>query len=203
MSVFFAVIFVFGCLIGCTRTKDYYKISTFVKGNVINSVIEIPGGTNKKYEYINDLKSFVIDKEGGKDRIIDFLSYPSNYGFIPSTISNEKNGGDGDALDVIVISEYLEKGTVIETLPIAVLKLIDDNEKDYKIISIPVNNDLRIINAKSYKELKLYYPNVIRILELWFTNYNKNDTTRIKGWGNEIEAIEEIRNSIKHNHNTY
>jgi len=191
--VFFLVI----TSIGCNQTKDYYNLPSFAEEGIVNSVVEIPSGTNKKYEYDNTSKEFIIDQENNKDRIINFLPYPSNYGFIPSTISNKKTGGDGDALDVVVISESLERGTVIETIPIAVLKLLDDGEKDYKIIAIPVSQDIRIINVKSYKDLKLNYPEVISILELWFLNYNKKDKAVIEGWGNEIDAINEIRNSMK------
>jgi len=53
--------------------------------------IEISKGTNIKYEY-----------EDGKLQVDRFLNvpfaYPFNYGYIPDTL-----GGDGDALDAVVI----------------------------------------------------------------------------------------------------
>ncbi len=124
-------------LCNCTLSKNYYSLPTFTAETSINVVVEIPAGTNKKYEYNKTANDFLIDKENNKNRVIDFLPYPANYGFIPSTLSNTENGGDGDALDMLLISESLKIGTVIETVPIAILKLIDDGEKEYKIIAVP------------------------------------------------------------------
>ncbi len=184
---------------GCGTGKDYYHLSTFVTDKTINAVVEIPGGTNKKFEYDQNLGNFVIDKKNNVERVIDFLPYPANYGFIPSTHSNADEGGDGDALDILVLSEALKTGTVIETVPIAVLKLIDDGEEDYKIIAVPAKEELRIINALTYNELSLNYPGLVSILETWFLNYNKTDPATVKGWGNENEALMEIKKHLKNN----
>ena len=99
-----------------------------------NAVIEIPAGTNKKIEFNNSTQAFEVDKNNGKDRVIQFLPYIGNYGYIPSTYSNPNQGGDGDALDVLVISESVKTGSIIEIIPIAVLKLLDEGEIDYKIL---------------------------------------------------------------------
>ena len=48
------------------------------------------------------------------DRIVNFLPYPANYGFIPSTFMDKKKGGDGDALDILLISEHMVTGTVVD-----------------------------------------------------------------------------------------
>lgn len=182
---------------GCASSKDYYHIPTMVSNNSFNAVVEIPAGTNKKYEYNPLQKEFIIDTENGKERVIDFLPYPGNYGFIPSTLSKTDLGGDGDALDVLILSESLSTGTVIEVLPIALLKLIDDEEIDYKIIAIPVDKSKQIITATSYQNLSTNYPKLIEIVEIWFLNYNKNDISRIEGWGDEQEALEEIQKHMK------
>ena len=127
----------FVLLQSCGSSKDYYTLPAQVSEESFNAIIEIPAGTNKKYEYDPNQKKFIVDIENGKERIIDFLPYPANYGFIPSTLSKSDTGGDGDALDVLVMSETLATGTVLEILPIAILKLIDDGETDYKVIAVP------------------------------------------------------------------
>jgi inorganic pyrophosphatase len=92
------------------------------------AVIEIPKGSKKKYE---------LDKETGLirlDRIL-FTSthYPMNYGFIPKTLAD-----DGDPLDVLVLcSETLDILTEVECYPIGVVRMIDDEQSDEKIIAIP------------------------------------------------------------------
>ena len=194
-------IFLFSCIIPCFSSchskVDYYHVSSFSDTGAVNAVIEIPAGTNVKYEYDNILNEFIIDQEDDMDRTIDFMPYPSNYGFIPSTISNKLNGGDGDALDIVVISESKETGTIMEVLPIGILKLRDKGELDFKIIAVPVNNKEKIIYANTYDELIKNYPAIVEIIELWFLNYNKKDKALIEGWGNEHEAMDEIKRAMK------
>lgn len=176
--------------------KNYYTLpSSNGEGNSFNVVIEIPAGTNKKFEYNKSSNTFEIDKKDGKERIIQFLPYIGNYGFVPSTLSDSEKGGDGDALDVLVLSENVLTGTVQEVFPVAMLKLIDDGELDYKIIAVPVNHKSRIINVESFKELQTKFPEVVKIIELWFINYNKAEKALINGWSDEKEAIKEIYNS--------
>jgi len=185
------------CLSNCTNKIDYYKTPSFSGNGAINAVIEIPSGTNTKFEYDSALKEFVIDQEDGINRSIDFISYPANYGFVPSTFSDKQTGGDGDAMDILVLSESLKTGTITEVLPIAMLKLIDDEEQDYKIIAVPLDKSKRIVNASTYAELKTNYPSVIEIVELWFLNYNKKDKAIVEGWGNEEEALNKIKSAAK------
>jgi len=184
-------------LVSCQEKPNVYELPAMVTKNSINAVIEIPAGTNTKYEYDIISKKFVIDTENGKKRIIDFLSYPGNYGFVPSTLSKANIGGDGDALDVLVISESIPTGTVIEVIPIAMLKLIDDGEIDYKVIAVPKDKSKQTIKALSYKKLTTNYPSLLKIIELWFLNYNKNDISKIDGWANEKETLKEINDHIK------
>lgn len=186
-------LFVIVCLIiSCDRKLDYYNVSVQSNNGNFNAIIEIPAGTNKKIEYNNLSKTFEVDLKNGKDRIVQFLPYIGNYGYIPSTFSNPKEGGDGDALDVLVLSENVETGTIIEIEPIAVLKLLDKGEIDYKIIAIPANKTTQIIKVDLGDNFLIDYPAVKTMIELWFLNYNKEDVSIIEGWGNREEAIYEI-----------
>lgn len=183
-----------GC---CSSKKDFYAVQTFAQDGTVHAVIEIPAGTNKKLEYNTASNTFIVDQYQNQDRVIDFLPYPGNYGFIPSTFSDPFKGGDGDALDVLVISETLKTGTLVKTIPIALLKLIDDGELDYKVIAVPVKPKDRVTQALNYAELEANYEGLIRILEIWFLNYNRKEWATIEGWGDEIEAMEEIKKHLK------
>ena len=122
----------------------------------------------------------------------------SNYGFIPATFSDPKKGGDGDALDILVLSESVGTGTVLEIIPIAMLKLIDNGEIDYKIIAIPADESKQIVKANSFVEFSKNYPIIKEIIELWFLNYNKDDIAKVEGWEDEKRAILEInKNKIE------
>ncbi len=103
--------------------------------------IEISKGSKKKYE---------LDKETGMiilDRVL-FTSthYPANYGFIPRTYA-----GDHDPLDVLVLcQEDIEPMSLVECYPIGVIKMIDSDEVDEKVIAIPFGDP----SMTQYKELK-------------------------------------------------
>ncbi|MDR2530641.1 MAG: inorganic diphosphatase, partial [Oscillospiraceae bacterium] len=117
--------------------------------------IEIPKGSNKKYE---------LDKDSGLlilDRVLHTAThYPANYGFIPKTLAE-----DGDPLDVLVIcSEVIDPGVLVQCYPIGVIKMEDGGELDEKIIAIPFNdpsyNSYRSIDALPYhifKEMRHFF----------------------------------------------
>jgi inorganic pyrophosphatase len=95
----------------------------------INVLIEIPKGSNIKYE---------IDSETGAlfvDRILSTsMSYPCNYGFIPKTKEE-----DGDPVDVFVLSnDPLVTMSIIRCQPVGVLLTEDQNGQDSKIIAVPI-----------------------------------------------------------------
>lgn len=91
------------------------------------AVIEISKGCKNKYE---------LDKETGMlklDRVLYTAThYPANYGFIPRTYA-----GDHDPLDVLVLcQENIIPLTLVECYPIGVIKMIDNNEYDEKIVAV-------------------------------------------------------------------
>ncbi|OED29451.1 inorganic diphosphatase [Acholeplasma laidlawii] len=103
--------------------------------------IEITKGSKKKYE---------LDKETGMiilDRVLyTSAHYPANYGFIPRTYA-----GDNDPLDVLVLcQEDIEPMSLVEVYPIGVIKIIDSDEVDEKIIAIPYGDP----SMTQYKDLK-------------------------------------------------
>jgi inorganic pyrophosphatase len=163
-----------------------------VRGEMgFNAIIEVPAGTNRKLEIQPD-GQFVAELMNGVPRVVDFLPYPGNYGFIPSTLMDEARGGDGDALDVIIIGETVPVGTVQEFIPIAVLKMIDEDENDTKIIGVPADPALRVINATNFEQFLLAYSAAKTIIETWFEYYQGYGTVQILGWEDEQSALAEI-----------
>lgn len=150
------------------------------------AIVEIPAGTNKKLEYDKESRKIVADTiEGGKDRMIDFLPYPGNYGYIPSTMMEESKGGDGDALDVLVLGESLETGTKIEIIPIAVLLLKDNGVEDSKIIAVPSKKELQVMKLKDFATFITEYNAVQMIIQQWFLNYKGFGKMEMTGWRDE------------------
>ncbi len=158
----------------------------------INMVVEIPAGTNHKIEYDYESRSFKVDQENGKDRVIDFLPYPGNYGFVPGTLMDEAKGGDGDALDILLIAESVPSGTVVEVLPIAALELMDSGEVDTKLIGIPVDSTLRVIQATRFEDFMIEYNIAQRMIKDWFLNYKGLGKVEMVAWKDEIFARAEV-----------
>lgn len=180
-----------------SETKSLYELEAFTPEEVLRAVIEIPAGTNSKVEYSKRLHDFAIDQIDGQDRIIQYLAYPANYGFIPGTQSDKTKGGDGDALDILVLASSLPTGTVIEVIPIAVYKLLDNGEIDYKIIAIPKEKTLQTIKAETLSSFISDYPKARSIISMWFLNYNPKDPAKNIGWGDEKDALIEIKKALK------
>ena len=47
-------------LVSCSKKKDIYDTSTFSDNNILQGVVEIPAGTNKKIEYNTRSMQFEI-----------------------------------------------------------------------------------------------------------------------------------------------
>ncbi|HMQ48028.1 MAG TPA: inorganic diphosphatase [Saprospiraceae bacterium] len=175
-----------------TAVKDYQQLPTFTE-NGIQVVVEIPAGTNHKIEYDKQSHQFLNDQVDGQDRVIDFLPYPGNYGFIPSTYMDPERGGDGDALDILVIGEAQPTGSVVEAIPIAVLLLKDEGEIDSKIIAIPADSTQQVIRAKDFTTFSIEFDGAKYIVENWFLYYKGLGVMEYLGWKDEHYAWEEIR----------
>ena len=170
----------------------YDRLPANTEDGFYNAVIEIPAGTNKKIEYNKKSKKFEIDQRDDKDRIVDFLPYPGNYGYIPGTLMDKGRGGDGDAIDVLVLAENLPTGTVIPVRPIATLMLFDEGEADTKIIAIPVDTSLQTMHITGFEHFMIDYDAARHIIETWFMNYDGLGTNEFRGWNNEDYAKKEI-----------
>lgn len=171
---------------------NYADISTYSDAGFLQMVVEIPAGTNMKLEYDLETNTFPVDKKDGKERLIEFLPYPGNYGFIPSTIMDINRGGDGDAVDILLLSEHLPTGTIIEVLPIGVLVLVDSGEMDSKIIAIPVDESLRILNTQSYESFHSEFFMAKHLIQLWFLGYKEGSVIEFISWKDEKAAMIEI-----------
>jgi len=166
------------------NTKRNAKTSN--EEGALLAIIEIPAGTNKKLEYNKQTKSIKADTiRGGKVRIIDFLPYPGNYGYLPSTMMDKERGGDGDALDVLVLGESQKTGTEMAIIPIAILLLSDGGEEDSKIIAVPAKKELQVMKLKDFATFITEYNAAQTIIQEWFLNYKGFGKMEMMGWRDE------------------
>ena len=159
-----------------------------ISGNS-NAVIEIPAGTHDKFEVSKTNGQIVQDIEQGLPRKIKYLGYPGNYGMIPKTLLPVEDGGDGDPLDVLVLGEPLEKGSIVDVRFIGVLSMLDEGEIDDKLIAVRVKNSL-FSKINSLTDLENEYQGLTDILKIWFSNYKGSSKVTINGFGDEKLASE-------------
>lgn len=168
---------------------DYAQLPTYTGNKQLQAVIETPAGSNHRLIYDQEQKAFVNDKKAGQDRVIQFLPYPANLGFIPST----EIDSEGKGLEVLVLSERLETGTVAEVLPIGLMQLETDGALQHIVVAVPARPSERHIEATNYRALSVEYPAVKKILEEWFANHNPAANTSFVGWRDEQFAEKEIQ----------
>ena len=148
----------------------------------VNAVIEIPRGQTNKYEYDRQLHVFRLDRN-----LYSPVHYPGDYGFIPSTLSD-----DGDPLDTLVLVDAPSfTGCVMTVRPVGMLRMVDQGREDEKILAVGTNNPI-YKDVWDYGEL---YPHVLREIEHFFTIYKELEakTTRITGWNDAADAREIVR----------
>lgn len=156
--------------------------------SLVKATIEITAGSNRKWEL--NKKTGELEWEGAVSgvggRVVDYLGYPANYGYIEQTLSSEAEGGDGDALDIVVLGDQLSRSEKAEVRPLAVLRLLDQREIDDKIIATQMSGPFS--SVRSISELQQKYPEVMEILALWFANYKRRGGLEVLEWGDEILA---------------
>lgn len=141
--------------------------------------IEISKDTNIKYEY-----------EDGKLTVDRFLnvpfSYPFNYGYIPNTL-----GGDGDALDAVVICDYsLQPCSYIKCKLIGCLRTEDESGEDDKFIFIP--HETVDKNSTTINNLTDIKSDILIKIKYFFEHYKDLDDNK---WIKVNDFID-IENSI-------
>lgn len=139
----------------------------------VNVVIEIAAGTTAKYQV--DLKSGMIELEqkNGAPRYVQYLGYPCNYGNIPRSVLLKSKGGDGDAVDALVLGPSVPTGSVVRGRAIGMLSLMDTGEKDDKVVVVMENTPFA--SVRSIEELDRKFPGVTTILQTWMTSYKGRD----------------------------
>jgi inorganic pyrophosphatase len=171
--------------------------AAFTDRGLVHVVVEIPAGTNDKWEVEQSSGALRWEHENGRPRVVQYLAYPVNYGMIPRTSLPREIGGDGDPLDVLLLGPQIDRGAVVQARPIGVLRLVDDGERDDKILTVPTAGPLS--DAVDLESLDARYPGARQILEVWFTSY-KGPPGRLvsEGFGDATDAMSIIREASRY-----
>lgn len=168
-------------ILNCTSYSFANSLNLFEDILFINenknyqAIVEIQSGDNLKREILKRNGKLKIEKIDNEiPRVIKYLSYPFNYGIIPQTILTIEDGGDGDALDVIILGNKISRGEIVEIKILGSINFIDSGDNDLKIIAIKAKNSI-FKNINTLDDLSLEYPGIIEIIKVWFNNYKGKD----------------------------
>lgn len=154
----------------------------------ITVVVEIPQGSSHKIEW--DRKVGVMKLDRVEPAI---FAKPTNYGFIPQTLDE-----DGDELDVLLITDApLTTGIVVNARIVGVMKFVDDDEVDDKIIAVP-SDDRN--NGDAIQALEDIPAQLIKQIEFHFNRYKdlkKPGSTVVKSFDGAEEAQQVIAEAIR------
>jgi inorganic pyrophosphatase len=153
--------------------------------DVINVVVEIPKGSNNKYEFDEELGIIKLDRV-----LYSPFHYPLDYGFIPATRSE-----DGDHLDALVIGgDPVPVGCVVAARPIGMLNMIDSGDPDAKILAVQDKNP-RFDKIRNIKDIEAFNPHLLKEVAHFFETYKdlQGKKVEIQGWTDVAAAHAEIK----------
>lgn len=175
--------------------NDFENVEPFYNNEFVNMIIEIPAGTNQKWEVNKETGQLEWEQVGDSLRIINYLPYPANYGMIPGTYLPKELGGDDDPLDIFLLGPSLVRGTVHPVKLIGIIKMLDRGEQDDKLIAVDPQSWFGHIN--SIEELKESFPGVTTILVTWLESYKGKDVVKVQGLESAEEAHIVLNRAIK------
>ncbi|MGF7073468.1 inorganic diphosphatase [Mucilaginibacter sp. 3215] len=161
--------------------------------NKVSVIVETPKGCGHKYDYDATTNQFRLKK-----LLPAGMVFPFDFGFIPDTV-----GGDGDPLDVLVISEISTfPGCVIDCRLIGAFKVeqASADGKRYRndrLLAVPVVSK---IFTDLHDAAQLPHSLTDQI-EAFFTNYNRLESKEfnlMERLGAE-GAMELVNNATTHN----
>ncbi len=179
--------------------------------NEVTVFIEIVPRDTVKYEVDKETGYLKIDRPQQYSNVV-----PANYGFIPQTYCAEQiagharrkaenieiSDGDGDPLDILVLSEHhIPRGDIIlKARPIGGFCLIDGGEADDKLIATLVGDKI----YENYNDLSELPEGIVNRLQHYFLTYKQLPSEEAKceiafSYGRE-ESYEVIKAAMQDYH---
>lgn len=149
---------------------------------IVNAVVEIPRGSHQKYEYDEHQDEIRLDRI-----LYSPLFYPVDYGFILETRSE-----DGDHLDVLIlVSDPLFPGCLLEIRPIGALDMDDNAGQDWKIIAVAAR-DPRLMEIRSIDNVDAHLKKEIQhFFEVY--KHLENKRVKVRAWHGQDKAYALIK----------
>ncbi|WP_050401574.1 inorganic diphosphatase [Bradyrhizobium embrapense] len=152
----------------------------------VHAIVETPRGSTCKIDFDPELGFFTLSKP-----LMSGLSYPYDWGFIPST-----RAPDGDPLDVLIIHDaQTYPGVVLKCRPVGILeveqKAHGKKERNDRIFAVPDRSpaetelmDIRHLPSRACDELEQFFR---------ATNALENKQLKFLGWRGPRRAVKTIK----------
>lgn len=177
--------------------------------SIVNFVVEIPRWTDGKIEIKRDepLNPIFHDEKDGaprfKESVWPYKAYPFLYGSIPQTwespnVNHTFTGypGDKDPMDLFDIGQdpgYV--GQVKQVKVLGGLSVVDDDETDWKMMGIDINDPLAPL-VNSVADVEKYRPGTTQAFYDWFAGF-ETEKTPITGdkYQDQALCLDQIKES--------
>lgn len=157
---------------------------------VVNAVIETPGGSRNKFKFDQQLGFYALSGV-----LPEGMVFPHAFGFVPRT-----KAADGDPEDVLIImDEPTFTGCVVRSRLIGVIEAQQSengsSERNDRLIAVAAHSR----DYSSIHHLDDLNANMIREIEQFFINYNKERGKKFKVLGKHgpREAFKLLKKSLR------
>jgi inorganic pyrophosphatase len=153
-------------------------------------VVETPRGSRAKFDYDPKLKAFTLSKS-----LLTGLSYPHDWGFIPSTKAD-----DGDPVDVMVLHDAATfPGTILTCRIIGILQIEQKSkgkkERNDRLFAVPKDSH----SEQAVKDVRDLSEPIQQELEKFFkaTDELEDKELDVIGWKGPKTAVRAIKDAAK------
>ena len=131
------------------------------------------------YSHVPDAFQVTISTPAGQSTNQSFLPIMGNLGYLDES----KNIG------VLVLSERVESGNVINARPIGTLLLQEENQLKHIIIASPLDTAIQLTQTTSFQEFIAKNAGEKQIIQDWFLYQKGLGNTELVGWKDEQYAL--------------
>ncbi|RMG76722.1 MAG: inorganic diphosphatase, partial [Bacteroidetes bacterium] len=134
--------------------KNYDDLPAFTEKG-IHVVVEIPAGTNHLVAFNPQTHRFENQRDNNQPRVVNFLPFPGNYGFVPGTRLTAPKGGETRPPRVLVIGESVPTGTLLEARPLGALILKEAGAREIQIVAVPADSSQNVLQVFDFQEFAI------------------------------------------------
>jgi inorganic pyrophosphatase len=169
---------------------DLLQLPSRTANGDVHAVVETPRGMRAKLKYEPELGGFVLSKS-----LMLGLSYPYDWGFIPSTLAD-----DGDPLDVMIIHDAATSpGLILRCHVIGALLTVQTHngskERNDRLVAVPIHSHLE----RDLDHARALPPETRQELEKFFVATNELEDKKLKfeGWVGPKQALRLVKDCEK------